>query len=92
MNIEIINEFQLEMNRILTPKEKEIIEDWLNNEGFTEEQIRSALKEAVFNGVTNLKYIYKILKSFKLDENSNIENAKGKNDDEEEVKIPDWLV
>ena len=66
---EIINEFQLEINRLLTPMEIEIIEDW-KSENFTEEQIRSALKEAVFNGVTNLKYIHKILKSFKAEEST----------------------
>ena len=40
--------------------EYEIIKAWLNN-NISEELIREALKEAVFNGVSNLRYIDKIL-------------------------------
>ena len=40
--------------------EYEIIKAWLEN-NISEELIREAVKEAVFNGVSNLKYIDKIL-------------------------------
>ena len=40
--------------------EVEIIKAWLEN-NISEELIREALKEATFNGVSNLRYIDKIL-------------------------------
>lgn len=49
-----------EFGRILSPIEYEIIKAWLENK-ISEELINEALKEAVFNGVNNLRYIDKIL-------------------------------
>ena len=40
--------------------EREIIGSWVEN-GFSEELILAALKETVFNGVSNLRYMDKIL-------------------------------
>ncbi len=56
----IFESFSKEFNRKLTSMEYEIINAWLNN-GYSEELILSALKEAVFNGVNNFRYIDKIL-------------------------------
>ena len=44
----------------LSPMEYEIIKAWLEN-NMSEEIITEALKEATFNGVSNLRYIDKIL-------------------------------
>lgn len=49
-----------EFGRTLSPMEVEIIKAWLEN-NISEELIREALKEATFNGVSNLRYIDKIL-------------------------------
>ncbi len=49
-----------EFGRTLSPMELEIIKAWLDS-GFQEEVIEEAIKESVFNGVTNLRYIDKIL-------------------------------
>ena len=49
-----------EFGRTLSSMEYEIIKAWLEN-NISEELIREAVKEAVFNGVSNLKYIDKIL-------------------------------
>ena len=49
-----------EFARTLSSIEFEIIKAWLES-GFSEEIIKEALKEAVLNGVSNLKYIDKIL-------------------------------
>lgn len=51
--------FEKEFGRTLSPLDYEIIKDWLTE--FSEELILLALKEAVFNGVNNLRYIDKIL-------------------------------
>ena len=49
-----------EFGRTLSPMEYEIIKAWIEN-GISEELITEALKEATFNGVSNLRYIDKIL-------------------------------
>lgn len=52
--------FETEFGRTLSPMEYEIITSWLDN-GYTEELIILALKEATYNGVSNLRYIDKII-------------------------------
>lgn len=49
-----------EFGRTLSPMEYEIIKAWLDND-INEELIKEAIKEATFNGVSNLRYIDKIL-------------------------------
>lgn len=49
-----------EFGRTLSPIEYEIIRAWLDND-MSEELIKEAIKEATFNGVSNLRYIDKIL-------------------------------
>lgn len=49
-----------EFARPLTPVEYQIIEAWLES-GTSEELILEALKEAVYSGVANLRYIDKII-------------------------------
>ena len=53
-----------EFGRTLSPTEYEIIKAWLDN-NISEDIIKEALKEAVFNGVSNLRYIDKILYEWK---------------------------
>lgn len=52
--------FEQEFGRTLSPTEYEIINSWLDNH-YSQEMIVHALKEAVFSGVSNLRYIDKIL-------------------------------
>ena len=52
--------FEKEFARTLSPVEYELINGW-KEMGYSEEMIILALKEAVFNGVSNLRYIDKIL-------------------------------
>ena len=49
-----------EFGRTLSPMEYEIIKAWLDND-MDEDLIKEAIKEATFNGVSNLRYIDKIL-------------------------------
>ncbi len=64
IDVTIYDKFEKEFGRTLSPKEYEIIGAWLDD-GFLEETIDLALKEAIFNGVTNLRYIDKILFEWK---------------------------
>ena len=52
--------FETEFGRTLSPMEFEIINGWIDN-GYSEELIKLALKEATYNGVSNLRYIDKII-------------------------------
>lgn len=56
----VYNIIESEFGRTLSPIENETIAGWLNA-GIDESLIKAALKEAVLNGVSNLKYIDKIL-------------------------------
>ena len=56
----IFDMFQHELGRNISPMEYEIINAWLEKD-FSEELILGALKEAVYNGVSSLRYIDKIL-------------------------------
>ena len=91
----IYSTFEKELGRSLSPIEYELINGWLEY-NYKEEIILAALKEAVFNGVNNLRYIDKILydwnkkgikKVTDLDKNIKEDN---KNDDEELYDY-DWL-
>ena len=62
--ITIYDKFEKEFARTLSPMEYEIIGAWIDN-NYSEDVIELALKEAVYNGVSNLKYIDKILSEWK---------------------------
>ena len=59
-NPNIYDTFEKEFGRTLSPMEYQIINGWLND-GMSEEMVILALKEATDNGVSNLRYIDKIL-------------------------------
>lgn len=52
--------FEKEFGRTLSPMEFELIGAWISS-GIEEELVLGALKEATYNGVSNLRYIDKIL-------------------------------
>lgn len=89
--------FEKEFARTLSPVEYELINGW-KEIGYSEELIILALKEAVFNGVTNLRYIDKILYDWKrkgLNDKEAVEknklNFKNKKSEKKELIDYDWL-
>ena len=90
----IFDTFEKEFARTLSPMEYEIIGAWVEA-GFEEETIKLALKEAIYNGVTNLRYIDKILYEWKkkgIKSKKDIANVKkGEQSKNEEVFDYDWL-
>ena len=89
--------FEKEFGRTLSPIEYELINGWLDNE-FSEELVLKALKEVVYNGVSNLRYIDKILyewkkKGIKTAKDVEMNRTKFQNKKEErpEVFSYDWL-
>ncbi len=63
-NNDIFSLFEQELGRPISPMEVEIIKEWLHD-GFSEDIIKEALKEAIYNDVRNLKYIDRILFNWK---------------------------
>ena len=86
---DIYSEFEQEFGRPITSMEYEIINAWLEH-NYSEELVIGALKEAVYNGVKNLRYIDKILyewnkKGFKKmsDVTNHLEKREQKKEDKE---------
>lgn len=88
--------FEKEFGRPISPVEYEIIKAWITS-GISEELIKGALKEAVFNNVRNLRYIDKILsewekKGFKsVDEVDSYLKKKEVNNPKQELFDYNWL-
>lgn len=91
--------FEREFARTLSPVEYELINGW-KEIGYSEELIILALKEAVFNGVTNLRYIDKVLYNWKRKGLNNKEAVekdkinfqnKNKKTEKKELIDYDWL-
>ena len=88
--------FEKEFGRPLSPVEYEIIKAWITS-GISEELIKGALKEAVFNNVRNLRYIDKILsewekKGFKsVEEVDSYLKKKEVNNPKQELFDYNWL-
>lgn len=90
----IYSKFEEELKRSLSPIEYELINGWLEC-NYKEEIILAALKEAVFNGVNNFRYIDKILFEWHkkgIDTLEKIEKNR-KEFKENRVDVPDydWL-
>ena len=89
----IYDKFEKEFARTLSPMEYEIIGAWLDD-NYTEEIIEEALKEAIYNGVTNLKYIDKILSEWRkkgIKEKGDIKIKNKPKKTKKEVFEYDWL-
>jgi DNA replication protein len=88
----IFSVFEKEFGRSLSPMEFEIINAWLKS-GMNEDLIIGALKEATYNGVSNLRYIDKIIyewgkKGFKnMDDVNNYLKKKNSQKDTSEEKV-----
>lgn len=96
-NADIFSVFESEFGRPISSMECEIIKGWVDDK-FSYELILEALKEAIYNGVTSLRYIEKILyewrkKGYKT--KSDIMEAKNKyresKKETKDVFYYDWL-
>ncbi len=96
-NSSIYQVFEEEFARTLSPMEYEIITGWIDAK-YKEELIIVALKEAVYNGANNLRYIDKILfewnkKGIKKVEDVYKNREKFLKSKKEKIVVPDynWL-
>jgi DNA replication protein len=93
----IYSVFESELGRTLSPIEYELINGWLECK-YSEDIILEALKEAVYNGVNNFRYIDRILFEWNKKGIKTVEQAKKNKKEfeskkEENVEVPDfdWL-
>lgn len=96
-NSDIFSVFESEFGRTISSMECQIIKGWIDD-NFTHELIMEGLKEAIYNGVTSLRYIEKILYDWRKKGYKNkkdIMDAKNKyRESKKEVKdvfYYDWL-
>lgn len=89
--------FEKELGRTLSPMEYEIINGWLGCD-YTEELIVLALKEAIYNGVSNFRYIDRIIYEWnkkgiktKEDIERNRKEHKKSKENNQELFDYDWL-
>lgn len=73
---DIVELFQIELGRTLSPIELEIVSGWLTEDKHSSKLIRQALKEAIANNVRSLKYIDRILFNWKKNNIKTIKEAK----------------
>ena len=83
---DIYSLFEQELGRTLSSFEYEIINKWIEK-GISEDTIKKALKEAILNGVTNFKYIDKIIYDWSK---NNVKQIK-KKETLEDLFDYDWL-
>ena len=72
---DLFMKFEREFARSLSPSEYEYINSFLQL-GFSEELIEGALKEAVYNGATNMRYIDTVLHNWKKKGYKSMEDVK----------------
>ena len=92
----VFESIEKEFARPLTPVEYEIVHAWMES-GTSEELIIEALKEAVFSGVANLRYIDKIIYEWtkngiktREDVEKNRKNFKNKQEKKEKLELFDY--
>ncbi len=96
-NKSIYDVFETELGRTLSPIEYELVGEWLNDN--TEEILKLALREATYNGVSNFRYIDRIIHEWKKkgiktrDDviKNNEEFRKNKAERKQELFDYDWL-
>ncbi|MGT2932886.1 DnaD domain-containing protein [Streptococcus catagoni] len=90
----IVEEFERELGRFLSPFELEDLEKTIKDDKTDIDLVREALREAVFNGKTNWKYIQAILRNWRKEGIRNVYQIEEKNraregSDPSNVKVSD---
>jgi DNA replication protein len=73
---DLFSVFEQEFGRLLSPNECQIVAGWLDEDRYTDEIIRFALKEAVFAGKLSFRYIDRILLNWSRNRVTNAEEAR----------------
>jgi len=95
-NSDIFSIFENELGRTISPMEYDMIKGWITD--FNKEVVIEALKEAVYNGVNNFRYIDKILFEWSkkgIDNLDKLEKSRKKHIEKKSINVElpdyDWL-
>lgn len=84
---QIVSEFERELGRFLSPFELEDLEKTVKEDKTDIDLIREALKEAVFNGKINWKYIQAILRNWRKEGITNLYQVEERKRAREEANV-----
>lgn len=82
--LQLVSDFERELGRMLSPFELEDLQQSLE-EGTAADLIRAALREAVFSGKTNWRYIQAILRNWRREGITTVAQVEAKNAEREQV-------
>lgn len=96
-NSDLFSVFESEFGRTISPMECQVIKGWVDD-NFSHELILEALKEAIYNGATSLRYIETVLytwrkKGYKTKQDiiASKDRMRESKKEEKEVFYYDWL-
>lgn len=96
-NSDLFSVFESEFGRTISPMECQVIKGWVDD-NFSHELILEALKEAIYNGATSLRYIETVLytwrkKGYKTKQDiiASKDKMRESKKEEKEVFYYDWL-
>ena len=96
-NSDLFSVFESEFGRTISPMECQVIKGWVDD-NFSHELILEALKEAIYNGATSLRYIETVLytwrkKGYKTKQDVIVskDRMRESKKEEKEVFYYDWL-
>lgn len=96
-NSDLFSVFESEFGRTISPMECQVIKGWVDD-NFSHELILEALKEAIYNGATSLRYIETVLYTWrkkgyktKQDVIASKDKMRESKKEEKEVFYYDWL-
>jgi DNA replication protein len=72
---QLIQQFEHEFGRPLSPFEYEMLSQWIDQDGHSEELIETALQEAIFCGKLSFRYIDRILLEWKRNQITTVNQA-----------------
>ena len=83
---DLVETFQQELGRLLSPFEIEDLEKSLKEDGTSADLIKEALREAVLNGKPNWKYIQAILRNWRHEGIKSVVQVEAKRQEREATK------
>ena len=80
---DLVETFQRELGRLLTPFEREDLTKTIQDDKTSPELVTAALREAVFNGKANWKYIQAILRNWRREGITTVSQVEAKREERE---------
>lgn len=89
---DLVETFQRELGRLLTPFEIEDLTKTIQDDKTSPELVTAALREAVFNGKANWKYIQAILRNWRREGITTVSQVEAKREERETTNLQNITV